>query len=86
MIYMKFKILFIYIMPKNKEYKTINNSEMKCGAHCQCGMLPENKQSLKDTHKMKDGTIMTGATHTKKSKPIKIPNSKVNKKTYINPY
>jgi len=65
-------------MPKNKEYKTINNSEMKCGAHCQCGMLPENKQSLKETEIKKK--------ICKKSMPINIPNSKVNKKTYINPY
>jgi len=67
-------------------YKTINNTEMKCGAHCVCGMLPQNKTSLKETHKMKDGTIMTGLKHNKKSKPIKIPKSKVNPKTYINPY
>tara|TARA_R110000823_G_scaffold2257_8_gene9225 strand:+ start:418 stop:639 length:222 start_codon:yes stop_codon:yes gene_type:complete len=73
-------------MSKKKEYKTINNSEMKCGPHCQCEMLPQNKTNLENTHKMKDGSIMSGSKHTKKSKPIKIPNSKVNPKTYINPY
>lgn len=58
--------------------KEINN--MKCGINCRCGLLKENQTSLEGTHKMKDGTIMTGSTHTKKSKPINIPKKKNKKK------
>jgi len=76
-------------MKKNQAYKNLSSSEMKCGVDCRCGMLPEN------SHKMPDGTIMSGKTHNKNSKVIKpkdckpkqkVMKVKVNKKTHINPY
>lgn len=74
-------------MKKNQAYKNLSSSEMKCGVDCRCGMLPEN------SHKMPDGTIMSGKTHNKNSKEIKIKGCKkpkmkvkVDKKTHINPY
>jgi len=35
------------------------------------GMTKDKKKAPKGTHKMADGTLMTGSKHTKDSKPVK---------------
>mgnify|MGYP003144503342 CR=1 FL=1 len=37
------------------------------------------KKKLADTHKMPDGTVMTGKTHSANSKPVKSKSSKKKK-------
>lgn len=67
-----------YKQSLNKKVKDMTPEEKK-----KYGMLRtrESRAKKKGTHKMPDGTVMTGSTHNKDSKPVK--KIKINKKIKV---